>query len=174
MFSQSAWSTDRWWSLDSYNTMVITSLLSSRRASQFRACDSPPIISPVPVPTQWQQRPRSMGVHCVEMDHSNQCHPGKPLGSAAAAQQRARAALRLVCDTSSFKWEPGVGSICYRRLIFHWWPKRKTEGKDGMMTWLCKAHRRSGQTPESSSSRNGPQPKVRRREESLVSEAAEA
>lgn len=140
------------WPLVCYNTIVITSLLSNRRPSQFRVCDSLPLISPVLVPTQWQQQ----GVHHVEIDHSNQCHPRKPFGSAAAAQQKAWAVLRLVCDISSFKWELGVESICYRRLIFHWWPGSKTEGKDGMMTWHCKAHGRS--FLKASLNRKRPQP----------------
>lgn len=39
--------------------------------------------------------------------------------------------LCLVCDLSIFRQELGMGSICYRQLIFHWWPSRNERADGG-------------------------------------------
>lgn len=143
--------------LDSCKTGVITHVLTNRRPSRFDLCDSPFAQLTCSYGDNDNRSTESISVHCGEIDCCNQYQPVKPLALPLLLQRRRhQECFALSCDLSIFRQELGMGSICYRQLIFHWWPSRderaegekgeKGEGEDGMMTWLCKALR--GQSRE--------------------------
>lgn len=89
-----------------------------------------------------------MSVHPGEIDHRHQWRPMKPL---TALLRRHR--NHEECFSSSVIYLSLGGSLAWDQYAtggsyFTLGPagmKEKTEGKDGMMTWLCKALRRSAQ-----------------------------
>lgn len=59
---------------------------------------------------------------------------GTAAGAAAEREEKASGGvLLLVCDPSIFGQELGMGSIRYRQLIFHHWPRQdeRAEGEKG-------------------------------------------
>lgn len=46
------------------------------------------------------------------------------IGTTATAAEWGGIESALTCDLSIFRRELDMGSICYRQLIFHWWPSK--------------------------------------------------
>lgn len=72
---------------------------------------------------------------------------GTAAASAEEEEEEASGVFCLVRDLSILRQELGMGSICYRQLIFHWWPQqgwggrrgRKGKGKMGWWHGSCEA-----------------------------------
>lgn len=69
-----------------------------------------------------------MSLHRGKIDHSDQYQSVKPL--AALQTKRRHHEFPAMSVISIFRMELGLGSICYRRLIFHLWP-RGDKGAEG-------------------------------------------
>lgn len=66
------------WPLDSYNTGVITHVLTDPTPTQFISCDSPSLSSPALAETTATRGTESIRVHCAEIDRCDRYVPVKP------------------------------------------------------------------------------------------------
>lgn len=114
---------------------LITPVLTNRRPSQLNLCDSPFAQLTCFYRDNDNGSTESISGHCGEIDRCKSISTSEAIGTAAAAatagemEEEASGVLCLVCDLSIFRQEPGMGSICYRQLIFHWWPSRDERAK---------------------------------------------
>lgn len=120
---------------DSYNTGLITHVptdRSHRTSTYVTALRSAHLL----LPSQRQQQQLGHRIHqrALWWNWSLQSiWTSEAIGTAAAAEEEKEASgvLCLVCDLSIFRQELGMGSICYRQLIFHHWPSRDERAEGG-------------------------------------------